>query len=200
MSYIDDLSRRNSLRNYDIVQARKVLPYDDIVPISTQKSINNLSIDTGALPRIKRIPDESENDGYSSRGGDEQTPPSNCTGSVASSTERIKKMFLFFEPRGCLKERDDYSLYIFPPNNRFRESCRWFVERKWFDNLVLAFIGFNCITLAMERPTIQLDSREKIFLATANYVFTVVFVIEMFVKVGIFVFFCFLICNYMYLY
>jgi hypothetical protein len=30
----------------------------------------------------------------------------------------IKKVFMFFEPRGCLKERDDYSLYVFPPHNR----------------------------------------------------------------------------------
>lgn len=198
MRWIDDLSRRSSLRSYDIVQARKVLPYDDIQQSSTSRTINNLTIDTGALPRIKRISNDYDNDDrYSSPGGvggvggcggcggdgDEQiTPPSN--GSIASSVERIKKIFMFFEPRGCLKERDDYSLYIFPPNNKFRESCRWFVERKWFDNLVLAFIGFNCITLAMERPTISSDSRERIFLATANYVFTVVFVIEMFVKVN----------------
>ena len=44
----------------------------------------------------------------------------------------------------------------------------------------------NCITLAMERPNIPPDSTERFFLATANYVFTVVFGIEMFVKVRIF--------------
>lgn len=35
----------------------------------------------------------------------------------------------------------------------------------------------------MERPNIPPDSRERLFLATANYVFTVVFAVEMFVKV-----------------
>lgn len=48
---------------------------------------------------------------------------------------------------------------------------------------MLLFIGLNCITLAMERPNIPPDSRERVFLASANYLFTAVFAIEMFVKV-----------------
>ena len=62
--------------------------------------------------------------------------------------------------------------------------CKKLVEQKWFDNLVLMFIALNCITLAMERPNIPPDSTERIFLSTANYVFTVVFAVEMFVKVS----------------
>ncbi|XP_049799603.1 voltage-dependent T-type calcium channel subunit alpha-1G [Schistocerca nitens] len=104
-------------------------------------------------------------------------------GATPTPPEAIKKIFMFFEPRGCLKERDDYSLYMFPPRNRFRLLCCWFVEQKWFDNMVLLFIGLNCITLAMERPNIPPDSPERLFLSTANYVFTAVFAIEMFVKV-----------------
>lgn len=57
------------------------------------------------------------------------------------------------------------------------------MDQKWFDNVVLLFIGLNCITLAMERPNIPPDSRERLFLSTANYIFTAVFAIEMFVKV-----------------
>jgi len=57
------------------------------------------------------------------------------------------------------------------------------VLQSWFDNLVLLFIALNCITLAMERPNIPPDSKERLFLSTANYVFTVVFALEMFVKV-----------------
>jgi hypothetical protein len=38
--------------------------------------------------------------------------------SGSGSPAAIKKVFMFFEPRGCLKERDDYSLYLFPPHNR----------------------------------------------------------------------------------
>jgi voltage-dependent calcium channel T type alpha-1G len=61
--------------------------------------------------------------------------------------------------------------------------CKKLVEKKWFDNVILLFIALNCITLAMERPNIPPDSTERMFLSTANYIFTVVFAIEMFVKV-----------------
>jgi len=50
--------------------------------------------------------------------------------------------------------------------------------------VVLLFIALNCITLAMERPNIPPSSTERLFLATANYVFTVVFTVEMFIKVS----------------
>ncbi|XP_076301495.1 ca[2+]-channel protein alpha[[1]] subunit T isoform X2 [Lasioglossum baleicum] len=186
MRWIDDLSRRTSLRGYENVQSpmRKTLPLDEVVhavlQCPTARTINNLSTETagGPLPRIKQLPDQDDENPRT----DEQSPPLNGHGS-ASSIERIKKIFMFFEPKGCLKERDDYSLYLFPPNNRFRVFCRELVDRKWFDNVVLFFIGLNCITLAMERPNIPPDSGERLFLSTANYIFTGVFAIEMFIKV-----------------
>ncbi|XP_014476134.1 PREDICTED: voltage-dependent T-type calcium channel subunit alpha-1G isoform X2 [Dinoponera quadriceps] len=182
MRWIGEFSRRNSLRGYENVHetsVKKTLPLDEMLaPSSTPRTINNLSMEAAPLPKIKRLPEQEEEH---PRTG-EQTPPSNGHGS-ASSIERIKKIFMFFEPKGCLKERDDYSLYLFPPNNRFRILCRWFVDQKWFDNVVLLFIGLNCITLAMERPNIPPDSRERLFLSTANYIFTAVFAIEMFIKV-----------------
>lgn len=81
------------------------------------------------------------------------------------------------------EQRESYSLYIFTEQNTFRKMCSWFVNQKWFDNVVLFFIALNCITLAMERPNIPPTSHERVFLGTANYVFTVVFAIEMFIKV-----------------
>ncbi|KAG5672248.1 hypothetical protein PVAND_002390 [Polypedilum vanderplanki] len=81
------------------------------------------------------------------------------------------------------EERESYSLYIFPETNKFRKLCQWFVDQKWFDNVILLFIALNCITLAMERPNIPPWSKERFFLSTANYVFTVVFAIEMLIKV-----------------
>ncbi|CAH0723262.1 unnamed protein product, partial [Brenthis ino] len=96
---------------------------------------------------------------------------------------RFKDLFRFMEPTGCLKEKEDYSLYIFAPDNKIRRLCTWMVTRGWFDNIVLLFIALNCITLAMERPNIPPDSKERAFLSSANYVFTVVFAVEMFIKV-----------------
>jgi hypothetical protein len=81
------------------------------------------------------------------------------------------------------EERDNYTLYLFSPDSRFRKMCSWFVNQKWFDNVILLFIALNCITLAMERPNIPPWSKERLFLATANYIFTVVFAIEMLIKV-----------------
>lgn len=82
------------------------------------------------------------------------------------------------------ENRESYSLYIFSEENKFRCACDWFVSQKWFDNVILLFIALNCITLAMERPNIPNNCPERYFLATANYVFTFVFTLEMFVKVS----------------
>ena len=57
------------------------------------------------------------------------------------------------------------------------------MARKWFDHVILFFIGLNCVTLAMERPHIPPDSLERTLLSITNYVFTVVFALEMFLKV-----------------
>lgn len=80
--------------------------------------------------------------------------------------------------------RQNYSLYVFKETNRFRRMCYTFISQKWFDNVILLFIALNCITLAMERPNIPPNCPERYFLATANYVFTFVFTLEMFIKVS----------------
>ncbi|XP_044760613.1 voltage-dependent T-type calcium channel subunit alpha-1H isoform X2 [Coccinella septempunctata] len=99
-------------------------------------------------------------------------------------SDRLTKFFLYFEPTASfMKEREDYALYLFPSDSGFRQWCQWFIEQKWFDNVVLLFIALNCITLAMERPNIPPTSRERVFLSSCNYIFTVVFTAEMFIKV-----------------
>lgn len=121
-----------------------------------------------------------------------------------------RKLFFVLKETGVLKQRAEYSLWIFTSDHpwvqpvlfciasfasiprlqvylvlffRFRKTCEDIVNQKWFDNLVLFFIALNCITLAMERPNIPPYSAERKFLSVANYVFTVVFAIEMFIKV-----------------
>lgn len=39
-------------------------------------------------------------------------------GPTSVITETIPKVFYFFEHTGCFKERDNFSLYIFPPDNK----------------------------------------------------------------------------------
>ncbi|CAF1490715.1 unnamed protein product [Adineta ricciae] len=83
----------------------------------------------------------------------------------------------------CFRKRHNYSLYLFSPTNRFRIALQQLTEEKSFDTLVLICIGLNCITLAMERPSIAPHSLERKFLTWGNYVFTVVFTIEMIIKI-----------------
>ncbi|KAK6312587.1 hypothetical protein J4Q44_G00182510 [Coregonus suidteri] len=52
-----------------------------------------------------------------------------------------------------------------------------------FDHVVLVFIFLNCITIALERPGIQPHSTERVFLSVSNYVFTLIFLAEMTVKI-----------------
>uniref|UniRef100_A0A8C1ZZE8 Calcium channel, voltage-dependent, T type, alpha 1H subunit a n=1 Tax=Cyprinus carpio TaxID=7962 RepID=A0A8C1ZZE8_CYPCA len=93
---------------------------------------------------------------------------------------KIEKTFEAYKPKWC-KDHEDWSLYLFSPQNRFRMMCQRLISHKMFDHIVLVFIFLNCITIALERPTIQ--PSERMFLSISNYVFTVIFVAEMTVKV-----------------
>ncbi|XP_047738832.1 voltage-dependent T-type calcium channel subunit alpha-1G [Hyalella azteca] len=114
--------------------------------------------------------------------GDSDSPDAEAT-SVTANEVYTYKIFGYFEPKGCFLERVDYSLYIFSETNWIRRVCKYLVSKKYFDSTVLFFIGLNCITLAMERPNIPPDSTERAFLSTCNDVFTVVFGLEMLIKV-----------------
>ncbi|XP_049668022.1 voltage-dependent T-type calcium channel subunit alpha-1G isoform X11 [Accipiter gentilis] len=83
----------------------------------------------------------------------------------------------------CCKQRDSWSIYIFAPHSRFRLMCNKIITHKMFDHIVLVIIFLNCITIAMERPKIEPHSAERIFLTLSNYIFTVIFLTEMTVKV-----------------
>ncbi|KAK6329459.1 hypothetical protein J4Q44_G00014370 [Coregonus suidteri] len=87
------------------------------------------------------------------------------------------------QPEWCRK-RDTWSLYMLPPDSRFRMACNKIITHKMFDHIVLVIIFLNCITIAMERPRIEAYSVERIFLTLSNYIFTAIFVAEMTVKVA----------------
>uniref|UniRef100_A0A8C5ILV8 Voltage-dependent T-type calcium channel subunit alpha-1G n=1 Tax=Junco hyemalis TaxID=40217 RepID=A0A8C5ILV8_JUNHY len=75
------------------------------------------------------------------------------------------------------------STLFFSSLNRFRLMCNKIITHKMFDHVVLVIIFLNCITIAMERPKIEPHSAERIFLTLSNYIFTVIFLTEMTVKV-----------------
>ncbi|ULT83280.1 hypothetical protein L3Y34_012492 [Caenorhabditis briggsae] len=83
----------------------------------------------------------------------------------------------------CLHNRTEFSLFLMGPKNPLRIKCLQTTQKKWFDYTILFFIGINCITLAMERPSIPPDSFERRFLQVSGYIFTVIFTGEMMMKV-----------------
>ncbi|XP_061770675.1 voltage-dependent T-type calcium channel subunit alpha-1I-like [Nerophis ophidion] len=95
---------------------------------------------------------------------------------------RVQKMFEVYKPDWC-DSREDWSVYFFSPQNKFRLLCQSIIAHKLFDYVVLVFIFLNCITVALERPRILQGSLERLFLTLSNYIFTAIFVAEMTVKV-----------------
>ncbi|XP_074542124.1 voltage-dependent T-type calcium channel subunit alpha-1I [Halichoeres trimaculatus] len=95
---------------------------------------------------------------------------------------RIQKMMEVYKPDWC-ETREEWSIYMFSPQNKFRLLCQSIIAHKLFDYVVLAFIFLNCITVALERPKILQGSLERVFLTISNYIFTAIFVAEMTVKV-----------------
>ncbi|XP_031205620.1 voltage-dependent T-type calcium channel subunit alpha-1I isoform X1 [Mastomys coucha] len=95
---------------------------------------------------------------------------------------RVRKMIDVYKPDWC-EVREDWSVYLFSPENKFRILCQTIIAHKLFDYVVLAFIFLNCITIALERPQIEAGSTERIFLTVSNYIFTAIFVGEMTLKV-----------------
>uniref|UniRef100_A0A8C9T5T0 Calcium voltage-gated channel subunit alpha1 I n=1 Tax=Scleropages formosus TaxID=113540 RepID=A0A8C9T5T0_SCLFO len=65
----------------------------------------------------------------------------------------------------------------------FRLLCQSVIAHKLFDYVVLAIIFSNCITVALERPKIHQGSLERLLLTISNYIFTIIFVGEMTLKV-----------------
>ncbi|XP_029945382.1 voltage-dependent T-type calcium channel subunit alpha-1I-like isoform X2 [Salarias fasciatus] len=95
---------------------------------------------------------------------------------------RIQKMLEAYRPDWC-ETREDWSIFLFSPQNKFRQICQSIIAHKLFDYVVLAFIFSNCITVALERPKILQGSLERVFLTISNYIFTAIFVGEMTLKV-----------------
>nr|XP_049699863.1 voltage-dependent T-type calcium channel subunit alpha-1G isoform X3 [Helicoverpa armigera] len=182
---------RLSLTNDYLTGKLRVSEYDSLVTVTSVSEVkaSNLTPATAAAAR------ESPAPSLPARHNAQPLPLKQINEEVAINNVcmlssrfdrrryRFKDLFRFMEPTGCLKEKEFYSLYIFSPDNNMRRFCTWVVTRGWFDNIVLLFIALNCITLAMERPNIPPDSKERAFLSSANYVFTGVFAVEMFIKV-----------------
>uniref|UniRef100_A0A3Q2G9M1 Calcium voltage-gated channel subunit alpha1 Ia n=1 Tax=Cyprinodon variegatus TaxID=28743 RepID=A0A3Q2G9M1_CYPVA len=88
-----------------------------------------------------------------SNSGDLEGIHQDCNGKTLLLCFRIQKMLEAYRPDWC-ETRDDWSIFLFSPQNKFRLMCQSIIAHKLFDYIVLAFIFSNCITVALERPKI----------------------------------------------
>ncbi|XP_063733054.1 voltage-dependent T-type calcium channel subunit alpha-1I-like [Eleginops maclovinus] len=101
----------------------------------------------------------------------------------ANTQEGNKPLNCIQQMQHWCKEHEEWSFYLFSPQNRFRIFCQHVISHKMFDNMVLLFILLSCITIAMERPGIHSESTERWILHMSRYVFSGVFLVEMLFKV-----------------
>ncbi|XP_028823971.1 voltage-dependent T-type calcium channel subunit alpha-1G isoform X3 [Denticeps clupeoides] len=137
--------------------------------VASARDCNGKSSPSGIAMQLSLDEHQSEDDN-----GDEE-------GNM-SRRERLIRWFAQRQPEWC-RQRSTWSLYLFPPESRFRMTCNKIITHKMFDHVVLVIIFLNCITIAMERPRIDPYSAERIFLRLSNYIFTAIFVTEMTIKV-----------------
>ncbi|KAK3266701.1 hypothetical protein CYMTET_24690, partial [Cymbomonas tetramitiformis] len=75
------------------------------------------------------------------------------------------------------------SLYLFPPEHKFRQWCIDVVSSPYFDAVLMVFIAVSSITLAIDSPTLEEDGTTKKVLNVLDDLFFIVFFFELVVKV-----------------
>uniref|UniRef100_A0A3B3C900 Voltage-dependent T-type calcium channel subunit alpha n=1 Tax=Oryzias melastigma TaxID=30732 RepID=A0A3B3C900_ORYME len=159
--------------------------------------LSGMNVRPHFIGKLKCPFQNSRNRTYKVKNGEYKTPDMSSCVSTGSSVPRcaligafllqslcfrIQKMLEAYRPDWC-ETREDWSVFLFSPQNRFRQICQSIIAHKLFDYVVLAFIFSNCITVALERPKILQGSLERVFLTISNYIFTAIFVGEMTLKV-----------------
>eukprot|EP00760_Papus_ankaliazontas_P035339 PhM_4_TR7750/c0_g1_i1/m.105600/K04833/SCN1A; voltage-gated sodium channel type I alpha len=75
------------------------------------------------------------------------------------------------------------SLFMFGPENPFRIKCTQLIRWKWFDRCILLMIVVSSVLLALDNPRDDPDSTKVYVLDNLNTVFTLLFTLEMVLKV-----------------
>ncbi|GIY52432.1 voltage-dependent T-type calcium channel subunit alpha-1I [Caerostris darwini] len=192
-SIVSNISRKSSLGQCFSLQAGWRRKRSDSSDNGSEEVVlNNMSPGpeaghcNGSIPTLQNTPNNkvggspraSSNSLHS--GSRDEFKPNNLDSAPDTPTQ---KMCWCFEPKGWIKDREDYSLFLFSKSNCFRRACVRVSANRWFDYSILVVIASNCVTLAMERPTIPPRSLERRLLTAANYLFIAVFTFEMLVKV-----------------
>ena len=72
---------------------------------------------------------------------------------------------------------------VFSQTSEFRKVCIKISESKHTDHFILVLILANCVTMAMDHPGVDPDSDMALILNTLDFVFTVLFTVEMCVHI-----------------
>ena len=82
-------------------------------------------------------------------------------------------------------ELEGRALFIWEPRSccNFRKKLKLVVTNKWFENIILFLIGFSTITLAVESPLDDPNSKKLEILGYIDYAMTFCFTIEMLLKI-----------------
>lgn len=79
--------------------------------------------------------------------------------------------------------RQNRTLFLFAPSNRFRCLLATVCGHKYFDYVVLSFILISCVMLALEEPNIPSNNKKRQVIDIAMVVLTVIFSLEMMMKI-----------------
>jgi len=78
------------------------------------------------------------------------------------------------------------SLFILSPTNPVRVLLGKMVDTSWFQNTILAAIVISSLSLAMDEPGLDEDSGVGQFLLVTNWIFTIMFTVELLIKVTVY--------------
>uniref|UniRef100_H2YFM2 Ion transport domain-containing protein n=1 Tax=Ciona savignyi TaxID=51511 RepID=H2YFM2_CIOSA len=127
----------------------------------------------------------SSTDSQTEKDANHNTPQSVKKHAILSrkpSTE-VRLFAVMLGPPNWTYTRKEWSLYLFSPELKFRRAVQKITEHKVFDNTILLLIFGNCITIAMERPSLKEGDYEREVLDCFNNIFTFVFLLELILKV-----------------
>lgn len=80
-------------------------------------------------------------------------------------------------------EDEGYSLYYFSSNSRVRQILKKIVKMRYFDTTILILIILQSIFLALDNPLTDPQSPIIKFLFSADVFFTIIFSIEVIIKI-----------------
>jgi hypothetical protein len=77
----------------------------------------------------------------------------------------------------------DYSLFLFSPDNKFRQLCYNILDHWLFNYILVLLIIGNVIIISLDHPCINPSSKRKKVIDVLNYFFNIIFIIEAIIKI-----------------